>query len=68
LQQRLIKTGAQLVKHARCYLGAHGGGSSDEAVACEHVGANSGAASSDRVTRAGAVGNSISKPMGNVGI
>jgi hypothetical protein len=42
LQQRLVKRGARLVKHARYYLVAFGGGSSDEAVVCEHVGADSG--------------------------
>jgi hypothetical protein len=68
LQQRLVKTGAGLVKHARHYLGALDGGSSDEAVVCEHVGVDSGAASSDGVARAGAVGNSVPRPVGHGGI
>src|SRR5712692_5932445 len=40
-------------------LVALGGGSSDEAVVCQHAGADSWAAGSDGVARVGAVGNSI---------
>ena len=43
-------------------LVALGGGSSDEAVVCQHAGADSWAAGSDGVARAGAVGNSIPRP------
>jgi hypothetical protein len=49
-------------------LVALGGGSSDETVVCQHVGADSGAACPDRVARVGAVGNSIPRPPGPGGV
>ena len=54
LQQRLVKTGGRLVKHARYYwllLAPAGGRTSDPAAVLRHVAADLGAAGAGRLTR-----------------
>jgi hypothetical protein len=52
LQQRLVKTGGRLVKHARLLLAVVGGEPSDAAALWEHGETDSGAAAASRVTKA----------------
>ena len=49
LQQRLVKTGGRLVKHARYSLAPPGGRSSDQAAVRRHAAEDLGAASAGRI-------------------
>ena len=57
LQQRLVKTGGRLVKHARYLLAPAGGRASDPAAVRRHVAEDLGAAGAGRLTRG--TGNAV---------